>query len=108
MIKAGKNRSTDISGADLTLLSDLAEAFIFASTRTDYVTNYSSVNAEAKKILSDVASSHAAQIWINYDMSGYTSRAEAQTMLDVNDDIKKAGLAILTARENQEKIYTGS
>ena len=104
MIKAGKNRSADISGADLSLLSDWAEAFIFTSTRKDRVTDYTTVNTNAKATLSDVASSYAAKIWIEYDMSGYTSRSEAQTMLDVLDDNIKAGLSILTAKENTEKF----
>src|SRR3990167_7983359 len=91
MIKAGKNRSSDISGTDLSLLSDFAEAFIFVSTREDWVTDYATVSTNAKPILSDVASSFAGNIWISYEMSGYTSRSEAQTMLDINDDKIKAG-----------------
>jgi hypothetical protein len=61
-----------------------AEGFLSAMTRYDWVTNYASISAIGKEILRDAVSSHAAIAVINFDMGGFTSRTEAQTMIDVN------------------------
>ena len=83
--KAGAyvNSTAAASGALLSAFSDQAEGLICSETRWDFVTNYSSVNTMVKLALQDCCSSLAAIQLINYDMSGYTSKAEAQTMLDV-------------------------
>jgi hypothetical protein len=60
-----------------------AEAYISAITRYDWVTNYTSVSTIGKEILREAASSHAAIAAINYDMAGFNTRTEVQTMLDV-------------------------
>jgi len=83
--KAGLNANSTItaSGAALANWSDEAEAYVNALSRVDLVTAYASLTAEGKKIADVIASSHIAQQIIAYDMAGYTSRLEAQTMLDV-------------------------
>ena len=96
-IKAGTNVSATIL-ADSTALdkfSDDAEGRIVAETRRDWVDSFSSVDTGTKALLSDVCSSLIAIQMINFDMSGYTSRAEAQTMLDVNDNTAQRGLKVL-------------
>lgn len=87
--KAGANVSTAIISGWLTASEfenwiAQAESFINVATRTNYSDTYAALNTDVQKILEDAASSHAAIQAINYDMSGYTSRAEAQVMLDVN------------------------
>ena len=82
-LKAGANVSSAITAEQYTELINQAESFINTATRINYTDNYSSLNDDVKKILEDAASCHAATGAINYDMSGYTSRAEAQTMLDL-------------------------
>jgi len=95
--KAGANASSiaTASGAILAQFSEEAEAQTIVVGRYDWVTNYASVNANAKLILNDVTSSLAAMKVISYDMSGYTTRGEAQTMLDVLRDNASQGLALL-------------
>lgn len=83
-IKAGNAVSSDLTNSDYDTLISQAESFINVATRTNWTDSYSSLNEDVKKALEDAASSHAAVVAINYDMSGYTSRAEAQTMLNVN------------------------
>lgn len=86
-LKAGANRpadDTDLTADNYTTFINEAEAAIAAETRINWVDEYSGLDADFKTILEDAASSHAAIPVINFDMSGYTSRAEAQTMLDVN------------------------
>lgn len=83
IIKAGDNADT-LTDAQYTSAINRAEGFVCAQSRYDWVTNYASVSAIGKQILDDVTSSKAAMEVINKDMSGYSSRTEAQVMLDVN------------------------
>ena len=88
LLKAGANVDSKFTGTDAeTNWNELiaqAESFINTVTRINYTDTYASLNADVQKILEDAAACHAAIGAIMYDMSGYTSRAEAQTMLDVN------------------------
>ena len=97
--KAGFNFNPTISGTGsgvfLDKWSEQAEGTIVALTRRNWVAEHSTLVSGVKGILDDVASSMIAMQIISSDMSGYTSRAEAQTMLDVQDDIVKKGITIL-------------
>lgn len=97
MLKAGLNANADIkvSGAALKQWSDDAEGYIESQTRRNWVDKYSTLPTGIKGVLSDICSSLIAKQIISYDMSGYTSRQEATTMLDVQDDIVKIGLSVL-------------
>ena len=53
------------------------------------------LNADVKGILSDIASSLVAIEAISYDMSGYTSRIEAEDMINVLRDIALRNLSLL-------------
>lgn len=87
--KAGANANAT-AAASYTLLSnwcDDSEGEIIQLTRRDWITSYSNLADGTKKALAKYVSSAAAKSLINYDMSGYTSRMEAQTMLDkLTDD----------------------
>lgn len=63
-----------------------AEAYIDACTRYKWGDYFSGADVETREILRNVVSDLAAMYAIQYDMSGYTSRLEAQTMLDVLRD----------------------
>lgn len=60
-----------------------AEAKICLDTRYDWVTNYASVSTIGKELLREAVSCYAAIAVINYDMSGFTSRQEALTMVNI-------------------------
>lgn len=102
--KAGANVNTTAaaSGALLAEYCDQAEAFIATKTRKDWVSNYASVSANFKPMLADCASDLAAMKLISYDMSGYTSRLEVQTMLDFYRDNSAQIMADLKEKEIQE------
>jgi len=102
--KAGANVSGTLLGnaAVLDQFSQETEGFINAETRRDWIT--APANAASSGALADVSSSHIANKMINYDMGGYISRLEAQTMLDVNADIVRKGIAFLSKDEFQEKM----
>ena len=94
-IKAGLNvSSAAISGAILGKYSEQAEGQIVLKTRRDWHDGYPVLASGAKAMLDDTTSDLIAMRLIAYDMSGYTSRFEAQTMLDqlrdnANGNMKK-------------------
>lgn len=97
VLKAGANASqaATLSGSFLQGVCDEAEGEIITETRRDWITSYSALPDGVKKILSKTTSALGAMMIINYDMSGYTSRTEAQTMLDVLKDSASKNMQIL-------------
>ncbi len=100
--KEGANVSTSLTDAmhDAWVLQ--AESFVNVFIRinfSDAVT--AGLNADVKGIFSDVVSSMVAIFGIQYDMSGYTSRAEAEDMITVLRDGIQRNLAVL-----RDKKYT--
>ncbi len=99
LTKAGERVHSDFTGADgetnCNALINQAEAVVCMETREDWITNYSTFDSIIKLILEEVVSNISAMYAIIYDMSGYTSRAEAQTMLDVLIDGANRGLKYL-------------
>lgn len=81
-----------------------AESFINATTRYNWSDAYSTLNADVKGILKDAASSLAAMYVIQYDMSGYTSRQEALTMLNLLWTRAQAAIRILEEAKNRDFI----
>lgn len=85
--KAGANVTLPTaSGVLIKQYADQAEQIVCAKTRVDWITQYSSLNANFKEILDSAVSSKAAMFLISYDLSGYPSILEAQSMLDVLRD----------------------
>jgi len=104
--KAGTSRSTDFD-SDQTAMDrfiNQAESMINATCRYNYTDTYAALNDDVKKILEDVASSHAAIQIIQYDMSGYTSNAEAANMINTQRDIVLRGLSLLRDKKVQDFI----
>lgn len=82
--KAGASASsTSTAEAYTNVYIKQAEAQLSTSARYDWVTNYSSISTIGKEILRDAASSYAAVLAIQYDMSGFTSRQEALLMINI-------------------------
>lgn len=72
-----------------------AESFINSYCRYNFSDNYSSLNIDKKGILKEVASNLAAIYVIQYDMSGFASRTEAEDMINILRDGALRGLAVL-------------
>ena len=104
--KAGLNANSDIVVSEAAMLgfSDEAEARINAETKRDWVAVYSTVGTNFQNALGAAASSAVAIDIINYDMSGYTRKREAETMLDVNRDIYRIQIAYLKELDHQKKM----
>jgi hypothetical protein len=112
IFKAGKGINANLSGGTLKVSGDVladhfinqAESLINVHTRYNWTDNYSGLNADTKKILEEVASDLAAIYLINFDMSGYTSRVEAEDMINVLRDASLRGLSILKDKKSQDFI----
>ena len=59
-----------------------AESFINSATTFNWTDAYSGLNVDVKGILKQAASAFAAIMVIRFDMSGFTSRQEAITMIN--------------------------
>ena len=92
LFKAGANVSTSLTEAQYDYAILQAEGKICAETKFNWIDKYASLGADVKYILEEVCSNLAAIYLITYDMSGYTSRAEAQSMIDVLYAMAKDGL----------------
>ena len=62
---------------------DMAEGLICTLSRYDYVTNVALLTTIGVDFLRRAAATLAAINVISYDMSGYTSRIEAENMLNI-------------------------
>lgn len=101
--KAGLGANTTIvaSGAAIQNWCDQAESEFCGLTRKDWITDYASIATNLKPMIEDAVSGFAAIKVIQYDMSGYTSRTEAQTLLDVLTDNNMKIVNQLKDKENQ-------
>lgn len=72
-----------------------AESLINCETRHNWSDDYSSLDVDVKGILKLAASAKAAMMVIQYDMSGYRSLSEAQTMLNVLEDEYQKAITLL-------------
>ena len=88
IIYAGANVNSTIatSGSALLSFSNDAEGYICGVTRRDWLTYYAQLKAPIQQLLTAAANEYIALQMIAYDMSGYTSRLEAENMLDMHFD----------------------
>ena len=86
--KAGANASTTATASDAIMTSFIneAEGVVMSETRKDWKTTYATLDDATKQILRAATASYAAKLVINYDTSGFYSRQQAETALDVLDD----------------------
>ena len=102
--KSGAGVNVAFNTAMMTAANLRAESTINAICRFNFSDVYAALNADVKHILGDVASSLVAIEAISYDMSGYSSRIEAEDMINVLRDSALRGLSILRDKKNQDFI----
>jgi beta-glucosidase/6-phospho-beta-glucosidase/beta-galactosidase len=61
-----------------------AEAYLSALVKYDIVTNWSLLDTGLRKLFSEWAARYGANGLIAYNMEGYTTRAEAEDMININ------------------------
>ena len=104
--KAGANANATITAdaGQMTALINQAEGVISTNSRVDWVDGYAGLSANYKLILDEVASNLAAMYVIQYDMSGFTSRYEAETMLDVLNNGVNRGMSLLRPQPQKDFV----
>ena len=94
--RAGVNANTTskaTAATDVYVLN--VESVINAISMYNWSDAYAGLNADVKGILTDTGACMCTIYVIQSDMSGYTSRSEAQTMLDVLTYTVNRNLSIL-------------
>ena|SRR3990167_8348208 len=82
--KAGANASaTSKAEAYVNDYMTQVESYINAVTRNNWSDVYTTLNVDVKGILKEAASNLAAIYVIEYDMSGFTTRSEAESMINI-------------------------
>lgn len=103
--KAGANASsTSTAEAYTNDYIAQAESLINVLTRKNWSDAYSGLNADVKGLLKEAASNLAAIYCINYDMSGFTSRGEAESMITVLRDAALRAIALLRDKKAETFI----
>ncbi len=103
--KAGANANgTSNTEAYINDFMCQVEAFINSYCRFNFSDAYATLNDDTRCLLKEVASNLAAIYVIQFDMSGFTSRGEAQDMVNILRDAALRGLAVLRDKEAQRFI----
>ena len=98
--KAGKNCST-VSKAEAYVNSYMtqAESRINVMCKYNFSDKYSTLNVDVKGILKEAASCLAGIYVIQYDMSGFTSRGEAELMINTLYQMFSDCITLLQAQD---------
>jgi len=105
LMKAGeKVDSTGTTEARINSLCTQLESTINVLSGYNWSTAYSELNAIARGILSEIESNLVAIYLIQFNMSGYTSRIEAEDMINVLRDGALRGLSLMRDAEKRRFI----
>ena len=102
--KSGANVNAAFDTTMMTAANIRAESTCNVIARYNFSDTYATLNADVKGLLSDICSSLVAIEAISYDMSGYTSRTEAEDMINILRDGALRGLSILRDKKVQTFI----
>ena len=103
--KAGANASaTSVADAYVSDYLTQVESEINTFCRYNFSDAYAALDVDVKGILKEVASNLAAIYVIQFDMSGFTSRVEAEDMINVLRDAALRGMSILRDKKAQDFI----
>ncbi len=94
------NATTKLTAAtDVYVLN--MEAIINCRTRYNWSDKFATLSTDVRGILSDVDAAMCATMVIESDMGGFSSRAEAETMLDILNNKINLGLSILKEKATE-------
>jgi len=106
--KAGANASAVsklVAATDVYVLE--VESMVNVLTRYNWSDKYATLNADVKDILKGITSDLCAIYVIQWDMSGFTTRTEAEDMINILRDSAMRGLSILRDKKQQD-FMTGA
>ena len=103
--KAGANVSTTANTeAYINDFMMQVESTINATCRFNFSDAYAGLDTDVKGILKEVASNLAAIYVIQFDMSGFPTRAEAENRVNILRDAALRGLSILRDKKTEDFI----
>lgn len=79
-----------------------AESLINTICRFNFSDSYTTLNVDTRDLLKEIASNLAAIYVISYDMSGFTSRIEAEDMINILRDAALRGLSLLRDKKHSD------
>ncbi|MEK7112680.1 MAG: hypothetical protein AAB875_05120 [Patescibacteria group bacterium] len=94
-LAAGNNVSTALTDSDYTLFINQAEGDIVADTRVNYVSAYSAMSADYRKILEGACAAKAAVKAVRFAPSNYSKLGEAITIVNICLDEYDRAIAVL-------------
>ena len=102
LLRVGTGASATVKAAGWfdTIILDV-EAVINCATRYNWSDAFGSLSGDVSGILTDTAACLAAIEGIAWDMSGFTSRIEAEDMINVLRDIALRNISILRDKKVQ-------
>jgi len=100
--KMGANVSASWTEAMTTEAGLQAENTVNCICRYNFSDDWAALNVDVKHLISDIVSSLVAIQAICYDMSGYTSRTEAEDMINVLRDGALRRLSIIRDKKVQD------
>ena len=107
LLRVGTNASATVKAAGWfdTIILDV-EAVICCVTRFDWVAadTASAITTSVRGILIDTGACLAAIEGISWDMSGFSSRTEAENMINILRDIALRNLSLLRDKKTQDFI----
>jgi hypothetical protein len=115
LVKAGVGVSTDISEVGVygqtadTILTEFinqSESEVNVTTKIDYTAAYGTLSNDTKKVLDMIVSNLAAIYAVEYDMSGYSTRGEAESQINVLNNAAIRGMELLK-QDPQKKALSG-
>lgn len=103
LLRVGANAAAAVKVAGWfdTIILDV-EAFINCVTRKNWSDAFGTLNVDVQGILTDTAACLAAIEGISYDMSNFTTRIEAEDMVNILRDIALRNLALLRDKKTQD------
>ena len=102
--KVGANVSTAVTDTMYDNWVLEAESAVNVFIRENFSDTWAGLNVDVKYIFSNIISNMVAIQGIMYDMSGYTSRGEAQDMVAVLRDSYMRDLTLLRDKKNTDFI----
>ena len=102
LLRVGTGASATVKAAGWfdTIILDV-EAIINAATRYNWSDGFAALNTDLQGILTDTAACLAAIEGITWDMSGYTSRVEAEDIINTLRDRALFNISILRDEKTQ-------
>lgn len=95
LVRAGENYDTSITEARINALCAQVESVINVMTRYNWSDAYSGLNADVKGILTETEACMVANAIIAFNMAGFTSRTEAENIINVNRDTFLRNISVL-------------